>query len=153
MKTGKAAFVKSLPVMAGYIILGIGFGILAHSAGYGFPWVLAMSLLIFAGSMQYVGIGMLAGGASVLTVILTTVMVNSRHLFYSISMFGRYKDMVVRLRPVIGDSGRITEWIPDPDTAAAVDRAVAGGTPPPAPTALPAPSYAPPFNPAGIPGL
>ena len=101
MKTGKAAFVKSLPVMAGYIILGIGFGILAHSAGYGFPWVLAMSLLIFAGSMQYVGIGMLAGGASVLTVILTTVMVNSRHLFYSISMLryyrnaGRYKPYLI----------------------------------------------------------
>ena len=92
MKTVKAAFVKSLPVMAGYIILGIGFGILAHNAGYGFLWVLAMSLFIFAGSMQYVGIGLMAGGASVLTVILTTVMVNARHLFYSISMLGRYQN-------------------------------------------------------------
>ena len=92
MKTVRAAFIKSLPVMAGYIILGIGFGILAWSGGYGLPWALAMSLLIYAGSMQYVGIGLLSGGASLLTVILTTVMVNARHLFYSISMFGRYKD-------------------------------------------------------------
>ena len=92
MKTVKAAFVKSLPVMAGYIILGIGFGILAHNAGYGILWVLSMSLLIYAGSMQYVGIGLLAGGASVLTVILTTVMVNARHLFYSISMLRHYKN-------------------------------------------------------------
>jgi len=92
MKTVKAAFVKSLPVMAGYIILGIGFGILAHNAGYGILWVLAMSLLIYAGSMQYVGIGLLAGGASVLTVILTTIMVNARHLFYSISMLRHYKN-------------------------------------------------------------
>ena len=92
MKTVKAAFFKSLPVMAGYIILGIGFGILAHNAGYGFLWVLAMSLFIFAGSMQYVGVGLLAGGASVLTVILTTVMVNARHLFYSISMLRHYKN-------------------------------------------------------------
>ena len=92
MKTVKAAFVKSLPVMAGYIILGIGFGILAHNAGYGFLWVLAMSLFIFAGSMQYVGVGLIAGGASVLTVILTTVMVNARHLFYSISMLRHYKN-------------------------------------------------------------
>ena len=92
MKTVKAAFVKSLPVMAGYIILGIGFGILAHNAGYGILWVLAMSLLIYAGSMQYVGIGLLAGGASVLTVILTTIMVNARHLFYSISMLHHYKN-------------------------------------------------------------
>lgn len=92
MKTVKAAFVKSLPVMAGYIILGIGFGILAHNAGYGILWVLSMSLLIYAGSVQYVGIGLLAGGASVLTVIFTTIMVNARHLFYSISMLRHYKN-------------------------------------------------------------
>ena len=67
MKTVKAAFLKSLPVMAGYIILGTGFGILAHSAGYGLLWSFAMSLLIYAGSMQYVGISLMAGGASVLT--------------------------------------------------------------------------------------
>ena len=92
MKTVKSAFLKSLPVMAGYIILGIGFGILVHRAGYGVLWAFAMSLLIYAGSMQYVGVGLLAGGASVLTVLITTVMVNARHLFYSISMFRYYKD-------------------------------------------------------------
>ena len=81
MKTVKAAFLKSLPVMAGYMILGIGFGILAHNAGYGVLWAFAMSLFIYAGSMQYVGVGLLAGGASVLMVIFTAVMVNARHLF------------------------------------------------------------------------
>ena len=90
--TVRAAFLKSLPVMAGYIILGIGFGILAQRAGYGVLWSLAMSLLIYAGSMQYVGVGLLAGGASLLTAALTTVMVNARHLFYSISMIGKYRD-------------------------------------------------------------
>ncbi len=100
MKTVKAAFSKSLPVMAGYVILGIGFGILAQRAGYGFPWALAMSLFIFAGSMQYVGVGLLAGGASVLTVLLTTVMVNARHLFYSISMLRHYRD-AGRFRPYL----------------------------------------------------
>ena len=84
MKTVKAAFVKSLPVMAGYIILGIGFGVLVHNAGYGILRVLSKSLLIYAGSMQYVGIGLLAAGASEVTVILTTIMVNAWHLFYSI---------------------------------------------------------------------
>ena len=88
----KKAFLTSLPVMAGYIVLGIGFGILLRGAGYGLLWALAMSLLIYAGSMQYVGIGLLAGGAGVLTAILTTIMVNARHLFYSISMIDRYKD-------------------------------------------------------------
>jgi len=86
------AFYKSLPVMAGYVVLGIGFGILLRSAGYGVIWALAMSVFIYAGSMQYVGVGLLAGGASVITTILTTLMVNARHLFYSISMIDRYRD-------------------------------------------------------------
>ena len=88
----RQAFVKSIPVMAGYVILGIGFGILLRGAGYGFWWSLAMGALIYAGSMQYVGVGLIAGGASVLTTLLTTIMVNARHLFYSISMIGRYRD-------------------------------------------------------------
>ena len=86
------AFYKSIPVMAGYIVLGIGFGILLRSAGYGVIWALAMSVFIYAGSMQYVGVGLLTGGASVITTILTTLMVNARHLFYSISMIDRYRD-------------------------------------------------------------
>ena len=88
----KQAFYKSLPVMAGYVVLGIGFGILMRSAGYGVIWSFAMSLFIYAGSMQYVGVGLITGGASILTTAITTVMVNARHLFYSISMIDRYKD-------------------------------------------------------------
>jgi 4-azaleucine resistance transporter AzlC len=88
----RKAFLKSLPVMAGYVVLGIGFGILLRNAGYGVLWSAAMAVLIYAGSMQYVGISLLAGGAGILTTILTTVMVNARHLFYSISMIDRYKN-------------------------------------------------------------
>ena len=88
----KRAFYKSLPVMAGYVVLGVGFGILLRNAGYGVLWAFAMSLFIYAGSMQYVGVGLISGGASMLTTALTTVMVNARHLFYSISMIDRYKD-------------------------------------------------------------
>ena len=88
----RQAFFKSIPVLAGYVILGTGFGILLRNAGYGVLWAFAMSSLIYAGSMQYVGVGLIAGGASVVTTVLTTIMVNARHLFYSISMIGRYKD-------------------------------------------------------------
>ncbi len=88
----KKAFIKSAPVLAGYVVLGVGFGILLRNAGYGLLWSLAMSVLIFAGSMQYVGVGLLAGGASLITAALTTFMVNARHLFYSISMIDRYRD-------------------------------------------------------------
>ena len=87
----RKAFIKSLPVMAGYIVLGIGFGILLRNAGYGTAWSFAMSLFIYAGTMQYVGVGLISGGASVITAAIATVMVNARHLFYSISMIDRYK--------------------------------------------------------------
>lgn len=88
----KQAFYKSIPVMAGYVFLGIGFGILIRNAGYGLLAAAAMSIFIYAGSMQYVGVSLLTGGASVLTTAITTIMVNARHLFYSISMIGKYKD-------------------------------------------------------------
>ncbi|MBP8969372.1 MAG: AzlC family ABC transporter permease [Lachnospiraceae bacterium] len=87
----KKAFYRSIPVMAGYIVLGTGFGILLRNAGYGVIWAFAMSVFIYAGSMQYVGISLITGGAGIITTIITTVMVNARHLFYSISMIDKYK--------------------------------------------------------------
>ena len=91
-RTIRQAFLKSIPVLAGYVVLGIGFGILMRDAGYGVLWTAAMSLFIYAGSLQYVGVGLLTGGASVLTSAITSLMVNARHLFYSISMIDKYKD-------------------------------------------------------------
>lgn len=87
----KRAFIDTIPVLTGYLVLGIGFGIIMKSNGYGILLTFAMSLFIYAGSMQYVAIGLLAGGASLITIALTTLMVNARHLFYGISMLGRYK--------------------------------------------------------------
>ncbi len=90
-KTIKLAYKKSLPVMAGYIVLGIGFGILLKDAGYGLCWSFLMGLTIYAGSMQYVSVSLLTAGASLITVALTTLMVNARHLFYGLSMIDKYK--------------------------------------------------------------
>lgn len=87
----KQVVVKTLPVMAGYIVLGIGFGILLKVNGYGIGWALLMSIFIYAGSMQYVGISIITGGVSIITTALTTLMVNARHLFYGISMIDKYK--------------------------------------------------------------
>lgn len=90
------AFLKSLPVMAGYIVLGIGFGILLKKAGYGLFWAFLMSFTIYAGSMQYVAVSLLTSGASLISAALTTLMVNARHLFYGISMIDKYKDAGAR---------------------------------------------------------
>jgi 4-azaleucine resistance transporter AzlC len=90
-KTIRSAFVRSVPVLAGYVVLGIGFGILLKKAGYGLFWSFLMGLTIYAGSMQYVGVSLLTSGASLITVALTTLMVNARHLFYGLTMIGRYE--------------------------------------------------------------
>ena len=91
--TVKRAFLASLPVMAGYTVLGLGFGVLLSSKGYSFWWALFMSVAIYAGSMQFVGVELLAGGASILSTALMTLMVNARHLFYGFSMIETYRDM------------------------------------------------------------
>ena len=88
----KTAFIKSLPVMAGYVVLAIGFGILMKEAGYGLFWTFLMSFTIYAGSMQFVAVSLLSSGASLISAGLTTLMVNARHLFYGVSMIEKYKN-------------------------------------------------------------
>lgn len=92
-KAIKVAFPYSLPIMAGYVILGFGFGLLLVSKGYNVLWALAMSIFIYAGSMQYVAIDLLASGAGLIATAIMTLMVNARHLFYGLSMIIRYRDM------------------------------------------------------------
>jgi len=91
MKKLRTVFLDTVPVMAGYVFLGFGFGILLYQNGYGVLWAAAMSIFIYAGSMQYVAASLISGGASLLTAALTTVVVNARHLFYGISMVDAYK--------------------------------------------------------------
>ena len=91
-KVIRQSFIDTIPVLTGYLVLGIGFGILMRTNGYEIWHAFAMSLLIYAGSMQYVSIGLMTGGASLLTIALTTLMVNARHLFYGISMLDKYKN-------------------------------------------------------------
>ena len=92
-KAFKAAFPITIPVMIGYIFMGTAFGILLSSKGYNFGWAILMSLLIYAGSMQFVAIGFLTSGLNYLTIIFMTIMVNARHLFYGLSMIHKFKDM------------------------------------------------------------
>lgn len=91
--TVKRAFAATLPVMAGYVVLGAGFGILMRTRGYGPLWALCMSAFIYAGSMQYLAIDLLTGGASLISAALTTLLVNARHLFYGVSMVDGYRDL------------------------------------------------------------
>lgn len=87
----KTVLKDTFPVLGGYLVIGIGFGMVMSDAGYGVFWPVLMSLLIYAGSMQFAAVGLLTGGASLLAIALTTLAVNARHLFYGLSVLEKYK--------------------------------------------------------------
>ncbi len=87
------AFRDTLPVMTGYVVLGLGFGILMASKGYDAFLVLSEGILIYSGTMQFVLVDMLSGGVTLSACALTALMVSARHLFYGLSMIERYHDI------------------------------------------------------------
>ncbi len=86
----KQIFLKTIPIMVGYIVLSIGFGIYAKNAGISLIYIILMSVFVYAGSMQYVLVGLISSGVGLLTTAMTTFMVNARHFFYGISMIDKY---------------------------------------------------------------
>lgn len=99
-KALKAAFPHTIPVFTGFIFLGAAYGILMNSNGYGVGWSLLMSLIVFAGSAQYLAISFLTTAFNPLYAFLMTLMVNARHLFYGISLLDRYRD-TGKLKPFL----------------------------------------------------
>ncbi len=85
------AFPKTVPVMVGYLVLGMAYGILMKVNGFGIWWTAAMSIFVYAGSLQYVGITFLAAGVHPAYAFIMGLMINARHLFYGISMLARYR--------------------------------------------------------------
>lgn len=87
----KAAFPHTIPVFTGFAFLGIAYGILMNSKGYGVGWTALMSFMAFAGSAQYVAITFLTSVFNPIYALLMTLMINARHLFYGISLLDKYK--------------------------------------------------------------
>lgn len=92
-KALKAAFPVTIPVMMGYLFIGVAFGMLMAGKGYALVWSVLMSVFVYAGSMQFVAANFFAGTTPWLTVVFITFMVNIRHVFYGLSMLGRFKDL------------------------------------------------------------
>ena len=95
-KTLAAAFPLTVPVLMGYLAIGIAFGLMLQSIGYGVGWALLMSATIYAGSGQYLGVSLLAAGAPLTQVAFLTLMVNFRHLVYGLSMLEKFRGMGLR---------------------------------------------------------
>lgn len=87
------ALIQTLPVLFGYLFMGMAFGILLQSKGYHVVWAFFISLFCYAGSMQFVLIDLLTGGVSLLRAAFMTLMINFRHVFYGLSLIERFKGM------------------------------------------------------------
>ena len=85
-----AAFQTSLPIMVTFVVLGTGYGIVMEKHGFGPLWSVLSGILIFSGTVQFVSVSMLSGG-NILMAAFTAFMVAARHIFFSISMIGRYQ--------------------------------------------------------------
>ena len=88
-----AAFPNTIPILTGFIVLGMAYGVLMQTKGYSVCWSVLMSAICFCGSMQFVAITLLTSAFSPIQAFLLSIMVNARHLFYGISMLSKYRGM------------------------------------------------------------
>jgi 4-azaleucine resistance transporter AzlC len=86
-----AAFPYTIPILAGFLFLGMAYGIYMNASGFCALYPIFMSITIFAGSMEFVAVGLLLGAFDPLRALALTLMVNARHLFYGLSMLDKYK--------------------------------------------------------------
>ncbi len=97
----RAAFPVTVPVLTGFLCLGVAYGILMSTSGLGIVWTGLMSAVAFGGSMQFVAISLLCGAFDPLQALLLSLMVNARHMFYGLSMLDRYKGLGKARFPLI----------------------------------------------------
>jgi len=94
------ALKTTIPVLLGYIPLGMAFGFLLDGAGYHWVYTFLMSLFIYAGSGQFLAVALLAAGAGLTDFIIATLLLNLRHSFYGLSMLEKFSD-VGRVKPYL----------------------------------------------------
>ena len=90
-KAFKAAFPHTIPIFAGFWFLGMAYGIYMNASGFSFVYPMLMSLLIYGGSLEFVAVEMLLSPFAPLQVIIMTLLIQARHLFYGISMLDKFK--------------------------------------------------------------
>lgn len=90
-KALKAAFPNTIPIMTGFLFLGASYGIYMNVSGFEFWYPMITSMLIFAGSVEFVTVNLLLGAFNPLQAFLLALMINARHIFYGISMLDKYR--------------------------------------------------------------
>jgi len=90
-KVIRRVFPRTIPVLAGYLFLGIAYGVALKAKGFGVEWALLISTVVYAGSMQFAMLSALTQPFAPVTMALMTLLVNARHIFYGLSMLGHYE--------------------------------------------------------------
>lgn len=85
------AFPKTIPIMAGFLFLGMSYGIYMRVSGFSFVYPMLMALTIYGGSLEFVAVTMLLGSFAPLQTFVMTLLIQARHVFYGISMLEKYK--------------------------------------------------------------
>ena len=86
-----AAFPRTIPILAGFLFLGISYGLYATAAGFAFWYPILMAVAIFGGSLEFVAVEMMLGVFAPVQTFVMALMIQARHLFYGISMLEKYK--------------------------------------------------------------
>lgn len=86
----RKAFPYTIPVLTGYLFIGLAFGVMFADKGYNVLWAILMSVVVYAGSGQYLAVNFFVPGISIVQVVFLTIMVNIRHVFYGLSLVERY---------------------------------------------------------------
>ena len=89
----KAAFPCTIPILTGFLFLGLTYGIYMHASGFSFWYPLFTSMTVFAGSIEFITVNMLLGSFNPLQALLMALMINARHIFYGISMLDKFKGL------------------------------------------------------------
>ena len=89
----KAAFPHTIPIMTGFIIFGLAYGIYMRVSGFNFIYSFLISLIVFGGSLQFVMVPMLLAPFAPIASLVMALLVQARHLFYGLAMLEKYKDM------------------------------------------------------------
>lgn len=90
-KTFKAAFMATIPIFIGFLFIGLAYGVYMNSKGFNYIYCTFISAIVCAGALQFVGVEFLISAFNPVYVFIMSVVINARHLFYSISMLDKYK--------------------------------------------------------------
>lgn len=93
LRAFKCAFPHTLPILAGFWFLGMTYGIYMNVSGFPFWYPMLMSLTIFGGSLEFLAVSMLQAPFAPAQVLVMTLMIQARHLFYGISMLDKFKGL------------------------------------------------------------